>query len=443
MTATDTAGAADREAVPELRGDYTADAAATAAFLASVEDRVDTEGGTDRPPTHDPLRVAARLARRRFVERHADRLHTELTDGRRAFPRLDDLAAAAAREVPGLAPTKEQLEAERQRPQREKVGREIDHGILFWGLLRSPLAGRHLMEAMRRPTPRALAALSGFRATGRADLTTVTVERRGGIGEVTVNNAAFLNAEDDLLVGALETAVDLVLLDDSIRVGVMRGAPMTHPRYTGRRVFSAGINLTRLYQGQISLIDFFLTRELGYIHKIQRGLSVPDDGRDWWPEPVEKPWIAAVDTFAIGGGAQICLVFDRVIATDEAYFTLPALREGIIPGAANLRLPRVAGGRLSRQAIYADRRIDAASPEGRLLCDETVPHTGMASAIEAAADGLAAPAVINNRRVLHAHEEPEEELRRYLARYAVEQSRRLHSPDLVENLERTWISRSR
>ncbi|WP_240136150.1 enoyl-CoA hydratase/isomerase family protein [Streptomyces sp. MUM 178J] len=427
-------------AVPELGRGYADDCAATARCLARFEDELRAAGPGEAAVR---LHTAARRARRRFVELHAETLYAELTDGRRAFLRLDDLAAGAARLIPGLTPTKEQIEAERRRPQRVKEGREIDHGILFWGLLRSAAAGRHLMEAMRRPTPKALAALPAFRATGRADFGIVSVERRDGVGEVTVDNARFLNAEDDLLVAALEAAVDLVLLDDGIRVGVLRGAAMTHPRYAGRRVFSAGINLTRLYEGEISLIDFFLARELGYINKIFRGLSVPDDGGDWLPEPVEKPWAAAVDTFAIGGGAQILLVFDRVIATDDAYFTLPALREGIIPGAANLRLSRVAGNRLARQAIFADRRIDARSGEGRLLCDEAVPADRMDAAAAAAAAELADPAVVGNRRILHAHEEPEDVLRLYLADYAVEQCRRLHSPDLVENLERTWISRNR
>ncbi|MFG2115844.1 enoyl-CoA hydratase/isomerase family protein [Streptomyces sp. NPDC048718] len=422
---------------PGLTGDFHTDSTALTRFLG------DLAGRSTGEPAHGPLRTAARLARRRFLERHADRLYEELTDGRRAFHRLDDLAGAAADAVPGLVPTKAELEVERCRSQREKLGLEIDHGIFFHALLGSELSGRHLLDAMRRPTERALAALSGFRATGRADFGVVTVERRGDVGEVTVANTAFLNAEDDLLVAALEAAVDLVLLDDSVRVGVMRGGPMTHPRYARRRVFGAGINLTRLYEGRISLIDFFLTRELGYIHKILRGLSVPDDGRDWWPEPVEKPWVAAVDSFAIGGGAQILLVFDRVICAEGAYLTLPALREGIIPGVANLRLPRTGGNRLSRQMIFADRRIEADSPEGRLLCDEVVPEERMETAVAEAAATLAAPAVLGNRRVLHAHEEPEDELRRYMAAYAIEQSRRLHSPDLVENLERTWISRNR
>lgn len=79
------------------------------------------------------------------------------------------------------------------------------------------------MDAMRRPTLRALAALPGFRENGRVDLGLVSVRRDGDVAEVTVDNHEFLNAEDDLLVADLEVAVDLVLLDDSVRVGVMRG----------------------------------------------------------------------------------------------------------------------------------------------------------------------------------------------------------------------------
>ncbi|MFF0223662.1 enoyl-CoA hydratase/isomerase family protein [Streptomyces sp. NPDC004629] len=436
------------DAAPAPEKGYADDSTDTTAFLARAAEALRAlpakgERSGAQQATAERIHTGARRARRRFLERHADTVYAELTDDRRASLRLGDLADQASELHPGLVPTKEEIEEERVLPQRDKEGREIDQGIFFWSLLNSRAAGPHLMDAMRRPTGQALAALPGFRAAGSVDLGIVTVRRHGEIGEVTVNNARFLNAEDDLLVTALEVAVDLVLLDESIRVGVMRGAEMTHPRHAGRRVFSAGINLTHLYRGEISFIDFFLGRELGYINKIFRGLSAPDDSGAWLPEPVEKPWIGAVDGFAIGGGAQILLVFDRVIAADGAYFSLPALREGIIPGAANLRMPRVAGNRLARQAVFADRRIDAATPEGRLLCDETVPGDRLDEAVRAAADELANPAVVNNRRILHQHEEPEDVFRRYMASYAVEQCKRLYSPDLVETLDRTWISRNR
>lgn len=427
---------------------YAEDSGALAGFLARTGE---TLAALPPKPDRDSEQVcaataahtAARRARRRFLEIYAGQVYAELTDGHQTFPRLDDLAGQAAELLPGLVPTKEQMEDERVLAQGDKEGWETDQGIFFWGLLRSEAAGRHLLDSMRRPTPQALAALPVFRATGHADLGIVRVRRDGEVGEVTVDNAGVLNAEDDMLVAALEVAVDLVLLDDSIRVGVMRGAPMSHPRYAGRRVFSAGINLTALYQGSISLIDFFLRRELGYINKIYRGLSVPDSPDTWFTEPVEKPWIGGVDGFAIGGGAQILLVFDWVLAEEGAYFALPALREGIIPGAANLRMPRIAGSRLSRQSIYAERRIDAASADGRLLCDEVVPGERMEPALSAAAESLANPAVINNRRIQHQHEEPEDVFRSYLAAYSVEQCRRLYSAELVANLERTWMARKR
>ena len=76
----------------------------------------------------------------------------------------------------------------------------------------------------------------------------------------------------------------------------------------------------------------------------------------------EKPWIAAVETFAIGGACQWLLVMDRVIAEPGSYFNLPARKEGIIPGCANLRLPRFVGERLTRQAIFFNRVFEADSP---------------------------------------------------------------------------------
>ena len=63
------------------------------------------------------------------------------------------------------------------------------------------------------------------------------VDRDGTVGVVTIQNHAFLNSEDDVSTSALEVAVDLVLLDDSIEVGVLRGAPATHPKHAGRRIF--------------------------------------------------------------------------------------------------------------------------------------------------------------------------------------------------------------
>ena len=125
-----------------------------------------------------------------------------------------------------------------------------------------------------------------------------------------------------------------------------------------------------------------MRRELSYLHEIRRGLAV-EDAASWRRPTVHKPWVAVVDGFAIGGGCQLLLAFDRALAASDAYLSLPAAREGIVPGAANLRLGRVAGGRTSRQVILGGRRIFATEPDARLLVDEV--HDGAALTEAAAA----------------------------------------------------------
>src|SRR5437763_264350 len=82
--------------------------------------------------------------------------------------------------------------------------------------------------------PEALERLAAFQQDGTADLSGAVVERRGKAGYVSVRNPRFLNAEDDATLGPTEVAIDLVLLDPAIEVGVLRGAPVEHPRYRGR-----------------------------------------------------------------------------------------------------------------------------------------------------------------------------------------------------------------
>lgn len=393
----------------------------------------------DRTPAQREAAAAAkntaRQVRARFLAAHADAVYDELTEGRTRRPRLAELADAAAVAFPGLAPTAEQMAVERGRPQENKEGREIDQGLLFSRLLESPVAGPHLMDSMLLPTPRALAALTEFRRTGLADLGSVRVERRGTAAYLTMCRTDSLNAEDNRQVDDMETAVDLALLDPAVGVGVLRGGEMAHPRYRGRRVFSAGINLKALHAGDISLVDFLLRRELGYIAKLSRGLMVDHAGA-WHSPTVVKPWVAAVDSFAIGGGAQLLLVFDRVIAASDAYLSLPAAQEGIIPGVSNFRLQQSAGARISRQIVLWGRRIWATEPDARLFVDEVVDTADMDRAVATAAERLDSAAVVTNRRMLRLSEEPPEALRAYLAQFAMQQALRLYSEDVIGKVTR-------
>jgi thioesterase DpgC len=383
----------------------------------------------------------ARSERQQRLRREIPSIYGELTDGLRRPLRVLELVHAAGERHPDLVPTRAAVEADQRRPLKDRLGLEIDQGVFVGEVLAHPEAGFHLMHAMTQPRREAVAQLAAFQRHGSLDLGPMRVDREGAVGRVTIQNHAFLNAEDDASTSALEIAVDLVLLDDAIEVGVLRGGVATHPKYAGRRIFGAGINLTHLYQGRISLIEFMIERELGLVSKIYRGhgLGTFDEGE---LEPRrEKPWIAAVEAFAIGGACQWLLVMDRVIAEVGSYFNLPARKDGFIPGCANLRLPRIVGERLARQAIFFDRAFQADSDEGRLLADEVVPSAEIGAAIERAAAELISAGttgLLANRKGMRMAQEPLDLFRRYMSHYVPAQAHCLYSPALIENLERNW-----
>ncbi|MEO3811632.1 (3,5-dihydroxyphenyl)acetyl-CoA 1,2-dioxygenase DpgC [Sphaerisporangium sp. B11E5] len=421
-----------------MPGDLRSARDALAQAVARGEERL-AELRADRSPEHreraHAVHESLRALRARFAGAHAEAVYDLLTEGRTRYLWLGELVEAAAEAFPGLLPSRERLDAERALPQAAKEGHEIDQGIFLRAVLRSPVAGPHLLDAQLRPTPRALRLLPDFLRTGVAEMEAVRVERVGGTARLTMCRGDRLNAEDERQVDDMETAVDLALLDPGVRVGLVRGGEMTHPRYKGRRVFSAGINLKYLGAGNIPLVGFLLRRELGYIHKLLRGVLVELSGQ-WRSRYLEKPWVAAVEGFAIGGGAQLLLVFDHVVAAADTYVSLPAAKEGIVPGVANLRLTRFAGPRLSRQVILQGRRIHAAEPGARLLIDEVVEPGDMDAAVERSLARLAGDAVLANRRMLNLADEPPDAFRAYMAEFALQQALRLYDEDVVHKAGR-------
>ena len=142
------------------------------------------------------------------------------------------------------------LADERERMLADKEGLELEQGELLADVLADPEAGAHLVDSMLRPTAEALERLDDFRATGVADLGAAHLRREGRAGVLELRNPRHLNAEDEATLPATEVAVDLALLDPEIEIGVFRGGLVEHPRYAGRRIFGAGINLTLLYRGR-------------------------------------------------------------------------------------------------------------------------------------------------------------------------------------------------
>jgi (3,5-dihydroxyphenyl)acetyl-CoA 1,2-dioxygenase len=335
------------------------------------------------------------------------------------------------------------LAADAPRMLKDKKGVEKKYGEFLAKVLGDPAKGMKLCHAMLLPRPESLANVKEYERTGRLEFIGAKVERRGKASVVTMSNPRYLNAEDETTLVGLETAIDVATLDSKSEVCVLRGGVVENPKYAGRRLFGAGINLTHLYQGKIGYL-WYIRRDLGLVNKLYRGLAKPSVSPE--VDSTEKLWIAAVEGFAIGGHCQILLTMDYIIAAQDAYMTLPARKEGIIPGAANLRLPRFVGPSLARQAILAERRLDCDSPEGRMICDEVVPPAQMDAAVDAMVERLTGSGVVSaagNRRALRIVEEPLDAFRRYMAVYAREQAQCHFSPALIANLERNWDAANR
>jgi thioesterase DpgC len=436
---------------PQLTGEFARDAAAFSKFW-----RLGTglRGKLPEKPKRNTAQAAAAAAifrteremREQFLGAHIDVLYRKLTNNHRNFERFETLFFSAGDTVPGLVPTRAEIERENQVAQKDKDGLEIDQGILLAHILAHPSSGRHLCHAMQLQRPATAEHLARFLARGSLDLGTAAVERLGKAAVVEFRNPRFFNAIDMSILDQLEIAVEVAILDPHSQIAVLRGGKIDHPKWAGRRVFSSGINLTHLYYGKISY-QFYFKHAMGFENRMMRGIAVPDSS----PEEIngatiEKAWIASVDGFAIGGGCQHLLVMDYVIAADDAYMTLPARKEGIIPGLSNMRLPRFTGDRIARQAIMSGRRLECDSPEGRMICDEIAPRDRMDEALVKVIEGMTSSGVVSavaNRRAFRVAQEPIDLFREYLAVYAREQAYCHFSPALIGNLERHWNAKER
>ena len=438
-------------ALPQLRNEFASDARACSSFWElgrKLRRQLPTR--TARSPDHAAAAALIlrkeRDLRERFLSLHVDELYARLTGGKAKFVRVEQLLAEAAKVVPGLTPGPEALAAEHELPLKEKDGIEIDQGIFLSRVLARPELGLHLCHAMLLPRPESLELLPRLQKDGSIDLGTTHVSRQGKATIVELRYPRTLNALDDSTIPAMEIAVDLANLDRGTEIAVLRGGVVEHKKYAGRRICCSGLNLTGLYQGKISFL-FYPLHVMGYESKILRGLANREaPTHELESTTIEKPWIAVVETFAIGGGCQHLLVMDYVLAESGAYLTLPARKEGIIPGMANLRLPRFVGDRIARQAIMYGRRIDCDSPEGRMICDEVVPAGQMDTALANVIDGLTSSGIVSfvgNRRQFRIGQEPLDLFRRYLASYMREQAYCHFSGGLVANLERYWNAQSR
>ena len=224
---------------------------------------------------------------------------------------------------------------------------------------------RHLVRrrCCARP-PEALERLDDFRATGVADLGAAHAAPRGPRGRARAAQPAPPQRRGRRHARPTEVAVDLMLLDPDDR-----GRRAARRRRSSTRATPARRDLRRRHQPDAPLprADLLPVLHRRATSATSTRSTAATAGHARRARGCEKLWIAAVETYAIGGACQLLHVMDHVIAERGARLFLPARKEGIIPGASNLRLPRFVGERLARQAILSGREFEAGTPEGDLL----------------------------------------------------------------------------
>jgi enoyl-CoA hydratase len=183
----------------------------------------------------------------------------------------------------------------------------------------------------------------------------ILVERRGAVGIVTLNRPAALNALNAALIAELVSALDDLEADTGIGAIVLTG---------NDRAFAAGADVKEMISKsypEIYCEDF-----------ISRGWERVGQCR--------KPVIAGVAGFALGGGCEIAMMCDIVIAADTARFGQPEITLGTIPGAGGTqRLTRFVGKAKAMDLCLTGRMMDAAEAERAGLVSRIVPAAELLS----------------------------------------------------------------
>jgi enoyl-CoA hydratase len=206
---------------------------------------------------------------------------------------------------------------------------------------------------------------------------TIRVERRGRVGLVTLDRPQVLNALNARLLGELTAALDDFEADPEIGAVVITGSP---------RAFAAGADIAEI-----------------------AGLDPAGDDLDTllsgWDRMAAfaKPSIAAVAGLALGGGCELAMACDIVVAAETAAFGQPETRLGLIPGAGGTqRLVRAIGKAKAMDLILGGRTMGAAEAERCGLVARVLPAEGFVDAVVEIAAGIAAasPAAVAAARAV-------------------------------------------
>jgi enoyl-CoA hydratase len=168
-------------------------------------------------------------------------------------------------------------------------------------------------------------------------------------GVITLNRPKQLNALNDALMDDLGAALKAYDADDGIGCIVVTGS---------EKAFAAGADIAAMAK-----FDHMHVYKTGYITRNWETLTT-----------IRKPVIAAVAGFALGGGCEVAMMCDFIIAADTAKFGQPEIKLGVIPGGGGTqRLPRAVGKSKAMDMVLTSRMIDAAEAERAGLVSRVVP----------------------------------------------------------------------
>lgn len=213
----------------------------------------------------------------------------------------------------------------------------------------------------------------------------VLYEKRDHVAHITMNRPAVLNAMDLRMHQELASVWDDVEADDDVRVAVLTGA--------GERSFTVGQDL----------------RERARLDR--QGIppsSFGSRGQPGWPRLTErfelsKPVIARVNGYALGGGFELALACDLIVASDQAVFALPEARLGLVPGAGGaFRLARQLPLKVAMGYLLTGRRMTASTASQFGLVNEVVPHQQLDAAVTGWTGDLLASAPLAVRSIKEA-----------------------------------------
>jgi len=176
----------------------------------------------------------------------------------------------------------------------------------------------------------------------------ILVETRGRVGLITINRPQALNALNNKLMSELMDALDAFDKNDAIGATVITG---------NEKAFAAGADIKEM--ADKSALDMTTSDHIAVFGRIRT---------------IKKPVIAAVSGWALGGGCELALSCDMIIASDSAKFGQPEINIGVIPGAGGTqRLTRAVGKALAMEVILNDRKLTAQEALQYGLVNRVVP----------------------------------------------------------------------